>query len=172
MPTEKQIAASRANGAKSRGPVTDDGKRRSARSNTERALLTRTVVLDGESRERFDALLTALNDELKPETVVDHMVVQKVAVSHWRLMRAWAMESARIAHEANSQVNGEIADPATRDALAFGKLKTGMSEYEMRCDRQFTRALHLLEKLRAGRTREAIQSKDPGPISGTPENPV
>ena len=47
----------------------------------------------------FDALLTGLNEELKPATIVDSMVIQKVAVSHWRLVRAWATESARIAHE-------------------------------------------------------------------------
>jgi hypothetical protein len=163
MPTHKQIAASRANGAKSRGPVTAEGKRRAAQSNTDRAMLARTVLLSGESRERFDSLLTSLHEELRPQSVIETMLIHKMTVAHWRLMRAWAMESARIAHEADPQVE----DPPTRDALAFGKAKANMSEYEMRCDRQFTRALNHFEKFRAVRTRQIDQNKEESPENRT-----
>jgi hypothetical protein len=63
MASEKQKAASRANGARSRGPVTPEGRLRSSRNNIERGMLARTVVLDGESRPRFDALMTSLLNE-------------------------------------------------------------------------------------------------------------
>ena len=163
MPSDKQIAASRANGAKSRGPVTPEGKRRSSRSNTdrtnvERAMLARTVVLDGESRDRFHALLTSLQDELQPKTAVENLLIHKMAAAHWRLMRVWAMEKASIAQGPTAP---GIADAAARDALAFSKSNAHMNEYEMRFDRQFTRALDRFEKFRAIRSRQTHQTKAP-----------
>ena len=60
MPTEKQIQASRANGARSKGPVTPAGKQNSSRSSTRHGLLCRSVVLAEESPDRFAELLAAL----------------------------------------------------------------------------------------------------------------
>ena len=145
MPSEEQKAASRANGARSRGPLTPEGKLRSSRSNVERALLVRTVVLESESRERFHALMTSLQEELKPETAIENLLVHKMAVAHWRLMRAWGLEKAGIG--ARPPANG-IADKH-------------VNVHEMRLDRQFTRALDRFEKFRAARTRQVPESKEP-----------
>ena len=61
MSTEKQIAANRANGARSRGPKTPEGKARAARNSTRHGLLARSILREGESRDRFDHLLHLLN---------------------------------------------------------------------------------------------------------------
>lgn len=53
-------------------------------------MLARTVVLDVESRPRFDALMTSLQEELEPETTIENLLVHKMAVAHWRLLRIWA----------------------------------------------------------------------------------
>jgi hypothetical protein len=68
--TEKQRAASRANGARSRGPVTPDGKDRASRNSIRHGLLARAILLEGESRERFNQLVQVLNDALQPETAI------------------------------------------------------------------------------------------------------
>jgi hypothetical protein len=171
MASDKKIAAARANGARSRGPVTTEGKRRSSRANVEVALLARTIVLDAESPQRFHALIVSLEDELQPETAIENLLIQKMAVAHWRLMRVWAMERARIAYDAappetyatdGTPIGPYIDDPPTRDAIAFAKSNGHMSEYEMRCDRQFTRALDRFEKIRATRSQQVLQSKDSG----------
>ncbi len=145
MPSERQKAASRANGAKSRGPVTPEGKLRSSRSNVEQGMLARTVVLDGESRNRFHALMTSLREELKPETAIENLLVHKMAVAHWRLLRVWGMEKAAIGSQ----------PPAS------GIADQHVNVHEMRFDRQFTRALDRLEKFRATRTRQAMENKKP-----------
>jgi hypothetical protein len=151
MASEKQKAASRANGAKSRGPVTPEGKLRSSRSNVEHGMLARTVVLDVESRPRFDALMTSLQEELKPETTIENLLIHKMAAAHWRLMRVWGMERSGLSQEVN--------DAGPSDALAVGKSGAHLNEYEMRFDRQFTRALDRFEKFRATRTRHVQQTK-------------
>jgi hypothetical protein len=53
MSTPKQIAASRANGAKSKGPVTPQGKRNSSRNSTRHGIFAATIVLETENTEAF-----------------------------------------------------------------------------------------------------------------------
>jgi len=166
MASEKQIAASRANGAKSRGPVTPEGRLRSSRSplcrsDVERAMLARTVVLDVESRPRFDALMTSLQAELKPETTIENLLIHKMAVSHWRLLRVWGMERSGFSTEVRGAGSPESLDAPTRDAMALAKSGAHLNEYEMRLDRQFTRALDHFERFRAARTRHVQQTNAP-----------
>jgi len=71
MPTDKQIEASRVNGARSRGPVTEEGKARSGRKDPGKGL-AQALLLPGESRRRFNDLLDHFNEALKPETAFDH----------------------------------------------------------------------------------------------------
>jgi hypothetical protein len=161
MASEKQKAASRANGAKSRGPVTPEGKLRSSRNNVERGLLARTVVLEGESLPRFHALMTSLQEELKPETPIENLLIHKMAVSHWRLMRVWGMERSGFSNGTNDTGQPELPTAPARDALAFEKSGGHLNEFEMRFDRQFTRALDRFQKFRATRTRHLQQTKTP-----------
>ena len=120
MPTDKQIEASRANGARSRGPVTEDGKARSARKDPRKGL-AQAVLLPGESRARFNELLEHLNEALQPETAIDHLMIGKMAASHWRQIRIWDQEK-----------HGE----------------KNLTDLEMRLDRQFCRSLDRYLKLR------------------------
>ena len=57
MRSEKQIQASKTNGARSRGPITEQGKRNSSRNSARHGLLSQTVVLNDESAARFQQLL-------------------------------------------------------------------------------------------------------------------
>ena len=166
MASEKQRAASRANGARSRGPVTPEGKLRSARRplpriNSERGMLASTVVLDGESRPRFHALMASLQEELKPETPIENLLIHKMAAAHWRLMRVWGMERSRAAQGPQESGPPESTDAPTRDAIVFGKSGVHLNEHEMSFDRQFTRALDRFERFRATRTRHVQQTKTP-----------
>ena len=66
MRSERQILASRANGARSRGPVTAEGKRRSSRNAVSHGLLAEVVVLPGESQDAFCRLLTDYLKRFEP----------------------------------------------------------------------------------------------------------
>jgi hypothetical protein len=128
MSSEARIAAARANGAKSRGPVTQagklasaansarstgpvtpEGKARSARNSTRHEALASSVVLDSESREAFLQLLEETWQELKPETGLECDLVNVAVVNHWRRMRLWCLESAWIAH--TTRLRESAADP-------------------------------------------------------------
>jgi hypothetical protein len=147
MRSEKQIEASRLNGAKSRGPVTPEGKRNSANTNWCRGMLARSVVLDGESRTRFDELHRSLTEELQPVTAIETMLVQKMVVAQWRQMRLWTMEKAGM----------------EKDSANFER----SSLFESRYDRQFDRALATLERLREKNPRRSQQANENNACPGS-----
>ena len=89
MSTTKQIAAARANGDPSKGPVSAHGKRSSSRNSLRHGLLARTVVLEEESTHRFRELLHALMDEFQPASATQIMLVETMAVARWRQLRIW-----------------------------------------------------------------------------------
>jgi hypothetical protein len=122
MRTEKQKAASRANGARSRGPKSPEGKARSAQNSVRHGLLARAVVLPGESREKFDQLLTLINEDLRPQSAIEHLFVGKMVAAHWRQLRIWELEKSGTALQ---------------------------NDLEMRLDRQFFRTFDRYLRLKA-----------------------
>ncbi len=155
QPTEKQIEAARANGKKSRGPTSETGKRKSAGQNLRHGFLARTVVLPDESRERFDALLSGLVTDLQPAGPIESLLIEKMAVAQWRLLRVWTMEKAIIVNAASQQNSDANAlEPSVRDAntLADQSCSTAaLSRLEASYDRQFARNLSQLLALREAR---------------------
>ena len=61
--TEAQRAAARANGAKSHGPVTDEGKAKAAMNALRHGLTAATLVLTTEDKPKFDELLGSYIDD-------------------------------------------------------------------------------------------------------------
>src|SRR5580698_9098032 len=153
MSTDLQQQASRANGRKSHGPATPEGKLASSRNAITHGMLSATVVLKGESQDRFCALLAALTEEFQPRTPFEQSLIENMAVARWRQMRIWGMEKAAMDHEMRRQSDIPISpalDPAeqaaTRAALAFRSLSDDsrslelINRYESRYDRQYLRA--------------------------------
>jgi hypothetical protein len=152
MSSTLRIAANRANGAKSRGPVTPDGKRVSAanavhstgpvtpegkarvsQNAVKHGILARSVVLPGECPRGFEKSHAALRDELRPRTYIDNELVEIMAAAHWRRKRAWCIERDQLSHavearqsEGNTQGKSENDDsPSMQTALAFHALCDG-----------------------------------------------
>lgn len=152
MSSLRRVAASRANGNKSRGPITLEGKRISAQNSTRHGLLAQSIVLTGEDPSRFEALLDELYAEFHPVGPVENALVETLAVSRWRQMRLWALEGAGLNYQIARQE--ESVDPSTRAALAFRTLSDQsrslelLNRYESRYDRQFGRTLARLTAFR------------------------
>ncbi|MCC2664141.1 MAG: hypothetical protein K0S35_2063 [Geminicoccaceae bacterium] len=88
-----RAAASRKNGARSRGPRTAEGKARSARNALKHGLRAeKYVVLPDEDRDEFAALEAAFIDELAPAGALQRILAGRVARAAWRLMRADRLE--------------------------------------------------------------------------------
>ena len=143
---EQRAAIARLNGARSRGPVTPEGKRRVGRN----GLLSRTVVLDSESSPRFRHLLGRLRREFQPHDTLETSLIESMAVAHWRHMRIWGAQKAGIARAVESSaatLSGE--DPAASVATALNQPLFGsLARDESRLDRQFQSAIRTLMQLR------------------------
>jgi hypothetical protein len=141
MRTERQIEASRANGAKSRGPVTPEGKRNSC----------------GNALKH--GLLADFEHELQPETTMEYLLMQKMAAAQWRQFRLWGMEKAAMEYQIRKQAGtvGRGEDNATLASLAFQTLSDDsrsldlFHRYDSVCDRQYLRAHKRFLELRRSR---------------------
>jgi hypothetical protein len=159
--TESQKAASRANGRKSRGPVTEEGKRISSRNATKHGLLANSLMVDPESRPHFDALLNSLMATFDPQDAAERLHVESLASARWRLSRTWSVQSAAINHEIRHQsANLTDEDGPTQVMLAMraldekGNSLRTLSLYEHRYDLQQRQALQALDRLSQRRKKK------------------
>ena len=168
MPSDKQIAASRANGAKSRGPVTVRGKYNSSRNATRHGILSKSLLLPGEDAAALKAIYDEFHEEHRPRTATERALVEELVSAHWRKQRVWSMETCRIGHQ---MLNGSETDPVMARALATSYLATSSRSldlylrYEARFERQFHRALFRLLDLTA-------RPSDPDSDSGSDSDPA
>jgi hypothetical protein len=125
-------------------------------------ILSGTIVLEGESAERFHTLLDDLLVELQPQTTVEITLVENMAVARWRQMRIWGMEKAGMDHEMRRQAGTSNSvsteDNATRASLAFRTLSDDgrsielINRYDTRYERQYYRAHRRFLEVRDRRT--------------------
>jgi len=165
MSSLRLTLAARANGARSRGPATPEGKRRSSQNAIRHGLLARCIVMENESRTAFDALLAQHLHRLQPADGLEFGFIEEMAAAYWRMRRAWALETRIFENHAKAQPPGDeidrmaaaFTDPATHSGLAL------MHRYETRLHCIYQRALHNFLLLRAAIPNE------PNPISEHPE---
>ena len=179
MVSEKRILAARANGARSRGPKTPQGKARSSRNALRHGFLSARVAVDPESRSSFREVFDLLVARLSPGDDAELGLIQEMASASWRLRRAWAMETGLL--QAGIQgCTDEVG--ISRLAVALGELASGprlasLHRYETRHHLRYCRALRrLLLSRNSGVPNEPKKSfacnADPRPEPPLPPAPA
>jgi hypothetical protein len=179
MSTPKQIAASRANGARSKGPVTAQGKLNSSRNSTRHGLFAQTIVLEDEKKEEFFTLLNELLDEHQPATPTETIMVEAIAAARWRQDRIWGMQKVAFDHDVSSS-STPSSPPPLRAVLSLHnspeRVRTHelLLRYDIAFDRQISRALLRLQQLQDRNKRSEGPAEphpepaaQPSPSSGT-----
>jgi hypothetical protein len=174
MSSDRRIEANRRNAQKSTGPITPEGKAKSSLNSLRHGLLARTVVLDGESTDRFHELLASLQDELQPEGAVEYILVEIMAVACWCQRRLWGLHSAGLRSELQKQhaaAEGEqvvFTSPVGRASLAFRALADNgrsldlINRYQTSYERQYHRSYRQLMEIHEKRD-SSKRSQSPGP---------
>ncbi|MBV9398904.1 MAG: hypothetical protein JO062_13055 [Bryobacterales bacterium] len=163
MTTNLKSKTARQNGARSKGPVTPEGKAASSQNSIRHGMLSQTVVLEGESKDLFEQLLTSITTEIQPRTPIETGLVERMAIAHWRQMRTWAVQKASLDVEMARPENTSGSKPA-RFAGVFKSLSDNsnllnlVNCYESSFERSYYRALSYLMKLRES---PATQAPDP-----------
>ena len=131
MRTPAQQAASRANAARSTGPRTAAGKRRSAQNAIRHGLLARSPVLENESRRGFDEMLRQYTKRFAPRNAAEKIAVEQMCSAVWRRRRLWSLE--------REALNLEVAGQPFPDGNSPQFLL--LSRYETSIDNTFHRSL-------------------------------
>src|SRR5438270_9433922 len=92
--SEARRAAAKANGAMSHGPVTPEGKVKSALNAITHGLTASAVVLTTESKEQYNDLLTAYRAEYDPQGQTENDLVEELTAAKWMQGRSVAMITA------------------------------------------------------------------------------
>jgi len=143
-------------------------------------MLSKTVLIEGESHVHFAALLAELHEEFQPLPGVETSLLEKMAVYRWRQLRLWGMEAAVVTEEIHKQK--EMADTgseavsaiaravfATRKLTDHSRLLEFIARYESRCDRQYNRAHNRLFELQS-RRQNKNRASEPEKFSQITEN--
>ena len=97
MSNENNEESNRENAQKSTGPRTDRGKSIVSQNARKHGLLSQHLIIKGESKEEFDALLSELISDLEPVGLVEFSLAERVAIALWRQRRIVRAESASVA---------------------------------------------------------------------------
>jgi hypothetical protein len=176
-----QSETARANGAKSRGPVTPQGRAASSRNSLRHGFTAESVVLPTESSEDFQALLDSYTHQFHPQGGVEIDLVQAMAAARWRLRRISTIETTLLNNEMTRHAKDcrrELNNPddLARLAWVFQKLADhGQSlallmRYEGALNRSYDRAFKQLLLLQSAHHR--AQPNEPKPDPDLIEEPA
>lgn len=176
MPTNKKSDSARANGSKSKGPKTDEGKARSSKNAVTHGLTANFTVLDHESQDDFQILLDAHVDRFQPADDVELELVHAMAITRWRIRRVAELETELLENKValcQRDIEGEfdtIGD-AGRAAYAFekladdGKAMALLIRYETSLARLYERTSKRLEELQ----NRPLRNEPTEPITPDPK---
>jgi hypothetical protein len=161
-----RAAASRRNGAKSRGPKTAEGKARSAQNALKHGFRAQKhLVLPGEDAAAFQALEAALLADLAPDGALQGVLAQRIVSAAWRLQRAEQIEAELFAREMHGLLGDDDFGLALiRDCNGARAFDT-LLRYRGGALAELWRALRTLKALQAERAaqevREAARTQQP-----------
>ncbi len=167
MTSDKQIQANRINAQKG-GVKTVEGKTISKLNPLKHGLLSREVLLKGESKQTYSELSQSLLESLQPISAIEEILADRIIANIWRLKRMLEVERTTMewqkAHEIRSMHFDEKQDQIERNAIREMLINEDiekLQKYETTIERSIYRALHELQRIQAARNGE----KPPLPIA-------
>jgi hypothetical protein len=139
------------------GPRTPTGKNRAKVNAITRGLYARAVVMGNELQSDFDALLRGLRRDLKPEGLLEEILVEKIAGILWRYRRFLQAErEGGIRETAAFEITTEYGG-----VIPVGNVIPVESHFDLllrsetNLDRALDRALAQLQRLQDMRKRQS-----------------
>src|SRR4051812_25833591 len=93
LPSERRLAANRANALLSTGPTTSEGKAVSSLNAVKTGLTGRTILLPSEDADAYEAHMARYQEEFQPVGEREKTLVQNLAETQWRLNRIPSLEA-------------------------------------------------------------------------------
>jgi hypothetical protein len=172
--SDARRAAARANGAKSQGPVTPEGKAKSALNAITHGLTASAIVLTTESKEKYELLLASYLERCNPDGPIEIDLVEEIVAAKWQQRRVATMITALMdvtMDRMEKEIGGEFEniDNGVRTVLAFdNEAKQSatlalLNRYAARHAREYHRALRQLREIQSERLSEEKSQNEPKP---------
>jgi hypothetical protein len=150
MTSDRRKKSSRANGAKSHGPTTPEGKKRSSQNALQHGLLARCLLFSGEDAANFQILMQNHERRFQPADGIEFGIIEEMCAAYWRLHRVWTIETHTLEHQFSIQPQGE---PFVRLINASHELAALpgtalMQRYETRLQNMYARAIRTFKILK------------------------
>jgi len=166
MPSLSKSESARINGAKSRGPKTEAGLKRSSQNALKHGLSAQTLVLPTEDPGEFHNLLTSYLDQFRPGGPAELDLVHEMVAAQWRLQRLAIIETQlyvesmkRFEEDADEPLNPTESLTAAFTWLASSNSYPFLQRVESRLQRTYSRALRgLLQLQRVRRSPDPPQA--------------
>ena len=145
--------SARLNGAKSRGPVTEAGRRRSSQNALKHGLSAQTILLPSEDPDEFHQLLDSYVQQFQPDGPVELDLIQDMVAAKWRLQRLALIETQLFIESIEHvEQNHDDFSPIESLTSAFERIVQDnslafLNRAESRLERTYSRALRNLIQL-------------------------
>ncbi|MBV9082771.1 MAG: hypothetical protein JOZ62_08860 [Acidobacteriaceae bacterium] len=174
-PSERRLAANRANAQLSTGPQTPEGKAKSSLNAVKTGLTGRTVLLPSEDAEAYETHLLQYLERFAPVGERETELVQNLADTQWRLHRIPNLEAGLFAlgrlryadlfaAEPNPQIRAAMLD--AHILMTEAKHFKNLHLQESRLRRQYRQDAQELQECQKQRKQE--QEKQEQPKEATP----
>ncbi len=188
--SEQKKQANRQNAQKSTGPKTEEGKQTVSQNGVKHGLYTHALILNSpnlkEDQTEYLNLVLDLEKELTPEGVLENTLVRTIANCIWRSRRVTLAETAQIERQLegidsdvrihiglSSYIDQTDEEPSPeymerlrktcigKNAIPCENIATNLLRYELRLNRELSRALKTLYRIQYHRkAKEAEGEKE------------
>ena len=149
------------------GPRTRQGKEKSSRNSLIHGILSKAVVLKGESQDEYDALLNGLREHFQPVGALEEDHVELLAVTRWRQRRVLIAEGAEI-QAGTDFIESDERQRQSAEAATFSQMGlNGGLIGRVSNPRALRGCLVLLEELRGQIETNGFQPEHDNPILTT-----
>ena len=163
-PSSSPLAPAAAEHTGPTGPRTTEGKARSSQNAFKNGLASGRILIPGERRQDFDALVSALMAEHQPATTTEAILVEAMARHHWLEQRAQRLQAETFEMAADS-FSGPLPELVSKDLAV-------LIRYETTHHRAFHKSLATLLKIKKERAGAApIEFVSQKPVSPEPAAP-
>ena len=183
--TPRQMA-SRINGAKSRGPITPEGKAISSMNAAKHNIFSSPkVILKNESPAEYEDEIRELTEKYQPNGLEERRSIINYVLNYWRLERIWEMEAEAMNYHMD-QIRAEMAasgdftsesylsflalERAHQKSVAYPRLSVYEGRIRLACERSKAELAAILAERR--RNNKLETKPEPEAVAADVAQPV